>query len=122
MIRDIFSGLYEIATSELGKMILKIAGSVAIIIAVLTTGFFALLIETERSIVVGPMLSVVKPCIGVFDDKDPRFKYQDSVRNVVAAVIGSETIIVPVWVVLRGSQCPYAFNPGYPLPDHPHEL
>lgn len=45
-------------------------------------------------------------CIGLFDDKDPALRYDLSGWNVAMAVIFSETIVVPIVVVLDETHCP----------------
>lgn len=46
-------------------------------------------------------------CIGLSDaDKDPHLVYDISVKNAVIGVIFSETIIVPVVVLVKQIQCP----------------
>lgn len=45
-------------------------------------------------------------CIGVTEDKKPDLIYKPSVQNIVVGIILSETIIVPVVVVLDQFQCP----------------
>ena len=46
------------------------------------------------------------PCIGAFDDKDPTLNYKMNGWNVAMAIIFSETIIVPVLVVVDETLCP----------------
>ncbi len=46
------------------------------------------------------------PCIGAFDDKDEHTVYKPSTWNIVLGFLFSETIIVPVVVVLDEVQCP----------------
>lgn len=46
------------------------------------------------------------PCIGAFDDRDPKLTYKVSVLNVFLAIIFVETIIVPIWVVVDETLCP----------------
>lgn len=45
-------------------------------------------------------------CIGAFDDQDPTLNYRASGRNIVLAVIFSETIIIPILVVASEVKCP----------------
>lgn len=47
-------------------------------------------------------------CIGAFDDKDPKLTYKLSIWNTFLAIIFSETIIVPIWVVVDEALCPVA--------------
>lgn len=46
------------------------------------------------------------PCIGAFDDGDPKFVYETSTKNVVLAVLFSETIVVPLVVIAKETKCP----------------
>lgn len=45
-------------------------------------------------------------CIGVQDEKDPSLVYHVSVYNVALGIIFSETIVVPVVVILSELSCP----------------
>ncbi len=45
-------------------------------------------------------------CIGAFDDAKPDLSYRVSAWNVVLAIVFSETIIVPAYVVLEEARCP----------------
>jgi hypothetical protein len=45
-------------------------------------------------------------CIGALDDKVPGVQYKISGRNVLIALLFSETIVIPVVVVLTDLQCP----------------
>jgi len=45
-------------------------------------------------------------CIGAFEDEDPKLIYAASVKNIVLAVIFSETIIVPAVVIISKTACP----------------
>jgi Na+/H+ antiporter NhaB len=47
-------------------------------------------------------------CVGLMSTKVPGIQYDYSTRNVVLAVVFSESIIVPGYVVLEGLQCPVA--------------
>lgn len=47
-------------------------------------------------------------CKGLTDKKDPALVYEYDTGNVVLAVIFSETIIVPLIVVLSSLECPIA--------------
>lgn len=47
-------------------------------------------------------------CIGIADDKKPDLQYKVSVWNVVMAVIFSETIVVPIVVLMDKTSCPVA--------------
>lgn len=47
-------------------------------------------------------------CIGVVTDPEPGLVYEYDVGNIVVAVILSETIIVPLIVVLDELKCPVA--------------
>jgi thioredoxin-related protein len=49
-------------------------------------------------------------CVGVLDTKKENLVYHTSVLNVVLAVIFSETIIVPVYVVFDEVECPVGFK------------
>ena len=49
------------------------------------------------------------PCIGAFDDKNPELTYKPSVWNVFLAILFSETIIVPVIVVIDETLCPNGY-------------
>lgn len=47
------------------------------------------------------------PCVGISNaEQNPNFVYDISVRNVIVGVIFSETVIVPVIVILKEFQCP----------------
>jgi hypothetical protein len=50
-------------------------------------------------------------CIGAFDDKRPELHYKASAKNIVMAIIFSETIIVPVVVAVDETMCPDGTNP-----------
>lgn len=45
-------------------------------------------------------------CRGVLEEKDPNAYYDLSYRNIVLAVIFSETFVVPIFVTLDGYECP----------------
>lgn len=45
-------------------------------------------------------------CIGINDKKNPKVEYRYSTQNIVIGIIFSETIIVPVVVVLDSLECP----------------
>ena len=45
-------------------------------------------------------------CIGVGSTEQPKLRYDYSARNIVLAVIFSETLFVPLVVVLCDAQCP----------------
>jgi hypothetical protein len=48
-----------------------------------------------------------EPCVGINEsDRNPKLEYRASTQNVVLAVIFSETIIVPIVVVLNETFCP----------------
>lgn len=46
------------------------------------------------------------PCIGVMDDKNPLLRYKVSTWNVVLAVVFSETLFVPILVLVNQTSCP----------------
>jgi hypothetical protein len=47
------------------------------------------------------------PCVGLgSDDKDSKLKYEVDTKNVVLAFVFSETIFVPVIVVVKETYCP----------------
>jgi hypothetical protein len=46
------------------------------------------------------------PCIGVFDDENPKLQYKLSVRNTVLGVIFFQTVFVPVIVLANETRCP----------------
>ena len=48
-------------------------------------------------------------CIGAFEDKNPELTYKPSVWNVFLAILFSETIIVPVIVVIDETLCPNGY-------------
>ena len=48
------------------------------------------------------------PCIGAFDDRDPKLTYKMSAWNVFLSVFFIQTIIVPVLVVTDNARCPVA--------------
>lgn len=45
-------------------------------------------------------------CVGIDDAKNPNLVYDVSTRNVVLAVIFSETLVVPIVVVFDKLYCP----------------
>jgi hypothetical protein len=45
-------------------------------------------------------------CIGIDDDQEPTLRYKVSPWNAVVGVVFSETVIVPVYTVLKDIQCP----------------
>ena len=45
-------------------------------------------------------------CVGLMDDKDPKLTYVYDKSNIFWAVLLSETLVVPVIVVLDRLQCP----------------
>lgn len=45
-------------------------------------------------------------CIGVLEDKNPKLEYRASKLNIFLAVVFSETVIVPLWVILEEHSCP----------------
>lgn len=47
-------------------------------------------------------------CIGIADDKKPDLQYKVSALNVALAIIFSETIVVPVVVLVSEVSCPIA--------------
>jgi hypothetical protein len=47
-------------------------------------------------------------CVGIADDKDPKLTYKLSVWNTVLAIVFSETIVVPVVVLVNETYCPVA--------------
>ncbi len=49
-------------------------------------------------------------CIGAFDDPDPELKYATSARNVILAIVFSETLVVPAYIVLEETRCPVALK------------
>jgi hypothetical protein len=50
--------------------------------------------------------SVGRPCVGVLDQKEFGVRYELSVWNAILAVIFSETVIVPIYVVAKDLECP----------------
>lgn len=49
------------------------------------------------------------PCVGIdYAQRNPDYQYCLSTRNVILAVIFSETIIVPAIVILEEAYCPIA--------------
>lgn len=46
------------------------------------------------------------PCIGAFDDPDPRYVYKANVKNIILAVIFVEMIIPTIVVILDETRCP----------------
>lgn len=46
------------------------------------------------------------PCIGVLETGDPSLRYNLSAWNLVLAFIFSETIVVPVVVLIESTRCP----------------
>jgi hypothetical protein len=49
-------------------------------------------------------------CVGISDQPNPALLYKPSVRNIVIAIIFSETIIVPVVVIVNQLNCPIGKN------------
>jgi hypothetical protein len=50
------------------------------------------------------------PCIGAFDDRDPKLAYKVSVWNAFLGIIFIETIIVPIWIIVDETLCPIALK------------
>lgn len=50
-------------------------------------------------------------CVGLLDTKDPNLYYETKTSNVVLAVVFSETVVVPLFVVLKQYQCPIGNKP-----------
>ena len=48
---------------------------------------------------------VTVPCIGAFDDGDPRYVYSTNGWNVAMAVVFFELIAPPIVVIVSGSKC-----------------
>lgn len=46
------------------------------------------------------------PCIGAFDDGDPRYAYSTNGWNVAMAVVFFELVIPPIVVIANKSKCP----------------
>lgn len=46
------------------------------------------------------------PCIGAFDDRNPKLEYKVSILNTFLAILFIETIIVPIWVIVDETLCP----------------
>jgi len=46
------------------------------------------------------------PCIGAFEDPDPRYVYKVNVKNVILAVLFVEMIIPTVVIILDETRCP----------------
>lgn len=59
--------------------------------------------ESER-VVAGRVV----PCVGVMEDaqRDSTLAYDVSGRNLVIGIVGAETIIAPVYIVLKDFYCP----------------
>lgn len=51
------------------------------------------------------------PCIGVQEDRNPAFHYRLSKWNVFLAVIGVETVVIPLVVAFDDAMCPVSKNP-----------
>lgn len=47
-------------------------------------------------------------CIGIAEEKKPNLQYKVSALNVALAIIFSETIVVPVVVLVSEVSCPVA--------------
>jgi hypothetical protein len=46
------------------------------------------------------------PCVGVTEARDSTLRYEVSVPNIIIGVVGAETVILPVYVVLKDFHCP----------------
>jgi len=51
-------------------------------------------------------------CIGAFDDKDPNLIYKVDASNVVIAIVFSELIAPPVYVIMDETLCPVGRKPN----------
>ena len=53
------------------------------------------------------------PCIGLIsqDERDPELHYKYSIVNIVLAVVFSETLVVPLIVILDNLECPVGVRP-----------
>jgi hypothetical protein len=45
-------------------------------------------------------------CVGIADDKAPNLQYKLSIWNTFLAIVFSETIIVPIVVLVNETYCP----------------
>lgn len=45
-------------------------------------------------------------CIGVFDEEDPTYRYDVSVKNAIIGTVLSGTVIVPAIVLMKQTFCP----------------
>lgn len=46
------------------------------------------------------------PCIGAFDEKNPKLEYRVSKWNAFVAIMFFATAIVPIWVIADETLCP----------------
>lgn len=46
------------------------------------------------------------PCIGAFEDKNPAKVYHVSTWNVILAIVFSEMLLPPIFVILDETNCP----------------
>lgn len=51
-------------------------------------------------------------CIGILEEREPDLRYSADVGNIVLAVVFSETIVVPLVVVLGEHSCPVGRKPS----------
>ena len=51
-------------------------------------------------------------CVGILEEREPELSYRASVWNIVLAVVFSETIVVPLVVVLDEHSCPVGRKPA----------
>ncbi len=72
-----------------------------VLFTVLLTVAVAYLYEDEREID-GKKV----PCVGAFDERDPKYKYEVSDRNAGIALGLFSTVIAPGYVALKSLYCP----------------
>lgn len=46
------------------------------------------------------------PCVGVTGPKDPSLVYEVNIQNVAIGVIFAQTVVVPIYIVLKAWECP----------------
>jgi hypothetical protein len=52
------------------------------------------------------------PCIGAFDDPNPKLEYKVSGWNIAMGVIFFETIVAPIVVIVDETRCPVGRKDG----------
>lgn len=61
------------------------------------------------------------PCIGAFEEPDPRYVYKANVKNIVLAIIFVEMVIPTVVIILDETRCPVSERFDRPRPEYEKE-